>query len=27
VVFGGRKIGDWEEGMKNPEDGYKYFKI
>lgn len=27
VVFGGRKIGDWEEGMKNPLDGYKYFKI
>ncbi|KAJ0782913.1 hypothetical protein HanLR1_Chr01g0013631 [Helianthus annuus] len=27
VVFGGRSICDWEEGMKNPEDGYKYFKI
>ncbi|KAJ0851063.1 hypothetical protein HanPSC8_Chr13g0588011 [Helianthus annuus] len=27
VVFGGRSMGDWEEGMKNPEDGYKYFKI
>ncbi|PWA89693.1 hypothetical protein CTI12_AA110590 [Artemisia annua] len=27
VVFGGRSMGDWEEGMKNPEDGYKSFKI
>ncbi|RDY00009.1 hypothetical protein CR513_16859, partial [Mucuna pruriens] len=27
VVFGGRRMGDWEEGMTNPEDGYKYFKI
>ncbi|KAJ8759295.1 hypothetical protein K2173_006815 [Erythroxylum novogranatense] len=27
VVFGGRKMGDWEEGMTNPEYGYKYFKI
>ncbi|KAK1413567.1 hypothetical protein QVD17_35342 [Tagetes erecta] len=27
VVFGGRSMGDWEEGMKNPEDGYKNFKI
>ena len=27
VVFGGRKIGDWEEGMTNPEYGYKNFKI
>ncbi|CAL1390215.1 unnamed protein product [Linum trigynum] len=27
VVFGGRKMGDWEEGMTNPEDGYKYFKM
>ncbi|PWA59905.1 hypothetical protein CTI12_AA386900 [Artemisia annua] len=27
VVFGGRSMGDWEEGMRNPEDGYKYFKI
>ncbi|KAI3683282.1 hypothetical protein L1987_83785 [Smallanthus sonchifolius] len=27
VVFGGRSMGDWEEGMKNPKDGYKYFKI
>ncbi|KDP40456.1 hypothetical protein JCGZ_24455 [Jatropha curcas] len=27
VVFGGRRIGDWEEGMTNPNDGYKYFKI
>ncbi|GKE67302.1 hypothetical protein Tco_1521463 [Tanacetum coccineum] len=23
VVFGGRSMGDWEEGMKNPEDGYR----
>ncbi|KAM0071170.1 hypothetical protein Hdeb2414_s0001g00021831 [Helianthus debilis subsp. tardiflorus] len=27
VVFGSQSMGDWEEGMKNPEDGYKYFKI
>ncbi|KAI4358073.1 hypothetical protein L6164_001977 [Bauhinia variegata] len=27
VVFGGRCMGDWEEGMTNPEYGYKYFKI
>lgn len=27
VVFGGRRLGDWEEGMTSPEDGYKYFKI
>ncbi|OVA10765.1 Protein of unknown function DUF3531 [Macleaya cordata] len=27
VVFGGRRMGDWEEGMTSPEDGYKYFKI
>ncbi|XP_021737998.1 uncharacterized protein LOC110704511 [Chenopodium quinoa] len=27
VVFGGRKMGDWEEGMTNSEFGYKYFKI
>nr|GFA12171.1 hypothetical protein [Tanacetum cinerariifolium] len=27
VVFSGRSMGDWEEGMKNPEDGYKSFKI
>ncbi|KAL5542971.1 hypothetical protein UlMin_010681 [Ulmus minor] len=27
VVFGGRSMGDWEEGMTNPEFGYKYFKI
>ncbi|CAN1340890.1 hypothetical protein LINPERPRIM_LOCUS39007 [Linum perenne] len=27
VVFGGRKLGDWEEGMTNPEYGYKSFKI
>ncbi|EEF49662.1 uncharacterized protein LOC8260758 [Ricinus communis] len=27
VVLGGRRIGDWEEGMTNPDYGYKYFKI
>ncbi|XP_043696896.1 uncharacterized protein LOC122647604 [Telopea speciosissima] len=27
VVFGGRRMGDWEEGMTSPEFGYKYFKI
>ncbi|GJR65644.1 hypothetical protein Tco_0011709 [Tanacetum coccineum] len=27
VVFGGQSMGDWEEGMKNPEDGYKSFNI
>nr|GEV89220.1 hypothetical protein [Tanacetum cinerariifolium] len=27
VVFGGRSMGDWEEGMKNPKDGYESFKI
>ncbi|KAL2335781.1 hypothetical protein Fmac_016994 [Flemingia macrophylla] len=27
VVFGGRRMCDWEEGMTNPEYGYKYFKI
>ncbi|KAK1257095.1 hypothetical protein QJS04_geneDACA019246 [Acorus gramineus] len=27
VVFGGRRMGDWEEGMTNSEYGYKYFKI
>ncbi|KAF3450142.1 hypothetical protein FNV43_RR06222 [Rhamnella rubrinervis] len=27
IVFGGRNMGDWEEGMTNPEYGYKYFKI
>ncbi|MED6143179.1 hypothetical protein PIB30_004269 [Stylosanthes scabra] len=27
VVFGGRRMGDWEEGMTNPDYGYKYFKI
>ncbi|XP_078427395.1 structural maintenance of chromosomes-like protein, putative (DUF3531) [Wolffia australiana] len=27
VVFGGRRMGDWEEGMISPEDGYKSFKI
>uniref|UniRef100_A0A9I9D1P9 Uncharacterized protein n=1 Tax=Cucumis melo TaxID=3656 RepID=A0A9I9D1P9_CUCME len=27
VVFGGRRMGDWEEGMTSPEYGYKSFKI
>ncbi|KAL6130177.1 hypothetical protein ACLB2K_068558 [Fragaria x ananassa] len=27
IVFGGQRIGDWEEGMTNAEYGYKYFKI
>lgn len=27
VVFGGRRMGDWEEGMTSPEYGYKYFKM
>ncbi|KAK9748689.1 hypothetical protein RND81_02G073800 [Saponaria officinalis] len=27
VVFGGRSMGDWEEGMTNSEYGYKFFKI
>ncbi|MCL7034324.1 hypothetical protein MKW94_009686 [Papaver nudicaule] len=27
VVFGGRRMGDWEEGMTSPEYGYKNFKI
>uniref|UniRef100_A0A7C9CI06 DNA-directed RNA polymerase n=1 Tax=Opuntia streptacantha TaxID=393608 RepID=A0A7C9CI06_OPUST len=27
VVFGGRNMGDWEEGMVSPEYGYKSFKI
>ncbi|CAL0302826.1 unnamed protein product [Lupinus luteus] len=27
VVFGGRCMGDWEDGMTNPDFGYKYFKI
>lgn len=27
LVFGGQKLGDWEEGMLDPEDGYKKFKI
>ncbi|XP_073012631.1 uncharacterized protein [Typha latifolia] len=27
VVFGGRRMGDWEEGMTSPEFGYKHFKI
>ncbi|XVF67075.1 hypothetical protein PTKIN_Ptkin10aG0091700 [Pterospermum kingtungense] len=27
IVFGGHSMGDWEEGMTNPDYGYKYFKI
>ncbi|XP_066163288.1 uncharacterized protein [Oryza sativa Japonica Group] len=27
VVFGGKKMGDWEEGMKNSDYGYRHFKI
>ncbi|KAL9453188.1 hypothetical protein AB3S75_008896 [Citrus x aurantiifolia] len=27
IVFGGRRMGDWEEGMTSAEFGYKYFKI
>lgn len=27
VVFGGRRMGDWEEGMTSPDFGYKSFKI
>ncbi|XP_024544169.1 uncharacterized protein LOC112351107 isoform X1 [Selaginella moellendorffii] len=27
LVFGGNKFGDWEDGMKNPDDGYKVYKI
>ncbi|WOK98382.1 hypothetical protein Cni_G07093 [Canna indica] len=27
VVFGGQRLGDWEEGMTSTEDGYKNFKI
>ncbi|XP_074280361.1 uncharacterized protein LOC141605473 [Silene latifolia] len=27
VVFGGRSMGDWEEGMTSSEYGYKFFKI
>ncbi|KAJ4974605.1 hypothetical protein NE237_007779 [Protea cynaroides] len=27
VVFGGGRMGDWEEGMTSREYGYKYFKI
>ncbi|XAR71163.1 hypothetical protein NMG60_11028297 [Bertholletia excelsa] len=27
VVFGGRRMGDWEEGMTSTDDGYKHFKI
>ncbi|KAJ6983814.1 katanin p80 WD40 repeat-containing subunit B1 [Populus alba x Populus x berolinensis] len=27
VVFGGRRIGDWEEGMTNPEYGYNDFGV
>ncbi|KAF7809557.1 uncharacterized protein G2W53_036300 [Senna tora] len=27
IVFGGRSMGDWEEGMTNPDYGYKHFRI
>ncbi|KAG8369413.1 hypothetical protein BUALT_Bualt14G0008500 [Buddleja alternifolia] len=27
VVFGGRRMGDWEDGMISPDYGYKSFKI
>ncbi|KAJ7538427.1 hypothetical protein O6H91_11G047400 [Diphasiastrum complanatum] len=27
LIFGGKNFGDWEEGMTNPEDGYKVYKI
>ncbi|XP_034578020.1 uncharacterized protein [Setaria viridis] len=27
VVFGGKRMGDWEEGMTNSDYGYKHFKI
>ncbi|KAL3507089.1 hypothetical protein ACH5RR_032471 [Cinchona calisaya] len=27
VIFGGQKIGDWEDGMTSSEYGYKFFKI
>lgn len=27
LIFGGQRLGDWEEGMTDPEDGYKSFKI
>ncbi|KAL3828450.1 hypothetical protein ACJIZ3_017252 [Penstemon smallii] len=27
VVFGGRRMGDWENGMTSPDFGYKSFKI
>ncbi|KAL8048953.1 hypothetical protein ABFX02_07G101400 [Erythranthe guttata] len=27
VVFGGRRMGDWEDGMTSPEYGFKSFKI
>ncbi|AQK55268.1 plant/F8L15-130 protein [Zea mays] len=27
VVFGGKKMGDWEEGMTSSDYGYKHFKI
>ncbi|KAI3473885.1 hypothetical protein Pfo_028066 [Paulownia fortunei] len=27
VVFGGRRMGDWEDGMTSPDYGYKSFKI
>eukprot|EP01018_Ginkgo_biloba_P022366 Gb_14630 [translate_table: standard] len=27
LVFGGKRLGDWEQGMTSVEDGYKVFKI
>ncbi|BBN18631.1 hypothetical protein MPTK1_8g04100 [Marchantia polymorpha subsp. ruderalis] len=27
LVFGGQKLGDWAEGMVDPEDGYRCYKI
>jgi hypothetical protein len=27
VFFGGKKLGDWEEGMTSSDYGYKHFKI
>ncbi|GJM87430.1 hypothetical protein PR202_ga03382 [Eleusine coracana subsp. coracana] len=27
VIFGGKKMGDWEEGMTSSDYGYKHFKI
>ncbi|OEL15418.1 hypothetical protein BAE44_0023569 [Dichanthelium oligosanthes] len=27
VVFGGKRMGDWEEGMTSSDYGYKHFKI